>query len=67
MSQRLKWVRRPEVHEMRLTAVVEQGFWPDTAGYYSEPRPLLTIDHLSGTKNDLVKKMKLLLTAAYAR
>ncbi|GAA6050270.1 hypothetical protein JCM3770_002763 [Rhodotorula araucariae] len=42
-----------------------QGFWGDIDGYYSEPPPLLTVDHLSGSQDDLQQLFKILLTAAH--
>ncbi|BGP31664.1 hypothetical protein JCM10296v2_003438 [Rhodotorula toruloides] len=42
-----------------------QGFWGDVDGYYTQPPPLLTVDHLSGTTEDVGQLMKILLTAAH--
>lgn len=45
--------------------VVLQGFWSDVEHYYTEPPPLLTVDHLSGDRDDVEQLFKVLLTAAY--
>lgn len=42
-----------------------QGFWGDVKGYYAEPPMLLTLEHLSGNRSQLIQKMKILLMAAY--
>ncbi|GAA6012900.1 hypothetical protein JCM10207_008370 [Rhodosporidiobolus poonsookiae] len=42
-----------------------QGFWSDVDGYYTRPPPLLTIDHLSGSEDDLLQLVKILLVAAH--
>ncbi|CEQ40294.1 SPOSA6832_01899 [Sporobolomyces salmonicolor] len=42
-----------------------QGFWSDVNRYYTDPPPLMSIDHLSGNKNDLVQLVKILLVAAH--
>ncbi|BGP47753.1 hypothetical protein JCM10450v2_003618 [Rhodotorula kratochvilovae] len=42
-----------------------QGFWSDIDGYYSNPPPLLTVDHLSGSQDDVEQLFKILLTAAH--
>ncbi|GAA5903870.1 hypothetical protein JCM8208_006601 [Rhodotorula glutinis] len=42
-----------------------QGFWSDVEHYYSEPPPLLTVDHLSGDRDDVEQLFKVLLTAAH--
>lgn len=41
-----------------------QGFWSDVSGYYSQPPPLLTVDHLSGERDDVEQLFKILLMAA---
>ncbi|GJN88989.1 hypothetical protein Rhopal_001960-T1 [Rhodotorula paludigena] len=42
-----------------------QGFWSDVNRYYSEPPPLLTVDHLSGSREDARKILRILLVAAH--
>ncbi|GAA5924637.1 hypothetical protein JCM3775_005430 [Rhodotorula graminis] len=42
-----------------------QGFWSDVERYYTEPPPLLTVDHLSGDRDDVEQLFKILLTAAH--
>ncbi|GEM07604.1 salivary gland secretion 1 [Rhodotorula toruloides] len=42
-----------------------QGFWGDVDGYYSQPPPLLTVEHLTATSEDVKQLMKILLTAAH--
>ncbi|GAA5849840.1 hypothetical protein JCM8547_000582 [Rhodosporidiobolus lusitaniae] len=42
-----------------------QGFWSDVEGYYSEPPPLISIDHLSGLQKDVLQLFKILLVVAH--
>ncbi|GAA6039861.1 hypothetical protein JCM8097_006767 [Rhodosporidiobolus ruineniae] len=42
-----------------------QGFWSDVEGYYTNPPPLLHIDHFSGPREDLLQLFKILVVAAH--
>ncbi|BGP38689.1 hypothetical protein JCM10449v2_002624 [Rhodotorula kratochvilovae] len=42
-----------------------EGFWGDVDTYYTSPPQLLSIDHLTGPKEDLVQLFRILLSLAH--
>ncbi|GAA5900021.1 hypothetical protein JCM8208_005567 [Rhodotorula glutinis] len=42
-----------------------EGFWTDLDGYYSSPPQLLSVDQLSGPKDDLAQLFRILVTLAH--
>ncbi|GAA6002306.1 uncharacterized protein JCM10292_006593 [Rhodotorula paludigena] len=42
-----------------------QGFWMDLDDYYSQPAPILSVDIMSGTQEDLTQLFKVVLAGAY--
>ncbi|GAA6031693.1 hypothetical protein JCM8097_001937 [Rhodosporidiobolus ruineniae] len=43
----------------------EEGFWSDLDGYYTQPPPLLSIEHLSASQDDLKQLFRILVAAAH--
>ncbi|GAA6050797.1 hypothetical protein JCM3770_001651 [Rhodotorula araucariae] len=50
---------------VKLFVAKVEGFWGDVDGYYSSPPQLLSINHLTGPKENLVQLFRILLSLAH--
>lgn len=50
--------------QIKVYMAKSQGFWGDVDRYFDSPPQMVTIDHLSGTRDELTHLMRILTMAA---